>query len=88
VIFLDLAPRICLWRVIKRLLQRNNGRPDMADGCRERFDLKFLGWVWNYKKRSRPKIVNLIRENTNGRRIIWLHSNTEVERFFADVSPN
>jgi adenylate kinase family enzyme len=84
VIFLDLATQICLWRVIKRAIQyRNRNRPDMADGCQERFDLKFIHWVWNYKKRTRPKIVKLIEENSGGKRVIWLQSNAEVERFLA-----
>src|SRR5262245_61476551 len=49
VIFLDLATRVCLWRVIKRMVEyRNRKRPDLAEGCRERFDLDFLLWVWHY----------------------------------------
>jgi adenylate kinase family enzyme len=87
VIFLDLATWICLWRVVKRSIQyRNRNRPDMAEGCQERFNLNFILWVWNYKKRTRPKIVKLIEENP-GKRIIWLQSNAEVERFLAAAAP-
>ena len=87
VIFLDLPPRICLWRVIKRvMLYRNRSRPDMAKGCQERFDLKFLNWVWNYQKRTRPKIVELLQKYSNGRRIVWLRSNEEVERFLTGIA--
>jgi adenylate kinase family enzyme len=88
VIFLDLATRICLWRVIKRAIQyRYGNRPDMAEGCQERLDLNFMRWVWNYKKRTRPKIVKLIEENSGSKRVIWLQSNAEVERFLAAAAP-
>ncbi|MCI0389709.1 MAG: DNA topology modulation protein [Acidobacteria bacterium] len=84
VIFLDIARRICLWRVIKRVMQyRNRRRPDMAEGCQERLDLKFVRWVWNYKKRTRPKIVKLIEENADGKKVVWLQSDGEVERFLV-----
>jgi len=84
VVFLDIARRICLWRVIKRVMQyRNRTRPDMAEGCQERLDLKFVLWVWNYKKRTRPKIVKLIEESADGKKIVWLQSDGEVERFLA-----
>jgi adenylate kinase family enzyme len=46
VIFLDLPPLLCVWRVLKRLAQyRSRTRPDMAAGCYEHFNLKFLLWV-------------------------------------------
>lgn len=86
VVFLDIARRICLWRVIKRAVQyRNKCRPDMAEGCPERFDLEFMLWVWNYKKRTRPKIVRLLKENLNNKEVIWLRSDAEVERFIAGM---
>ncbi len=55
----------------------------MAEGCHERFDLRFVLWVWNYGKRSRPKIIKLMDENAEGKKIIFLRSNEEVERFMA-----
>jgi len=83
-IFLDISPWVCVWRVIKRLMRhRNTRRPDMAEGCHERFDLSFVLWVWNYRKRSRPRIVKLIGENTEGKKIIFLRSNEAMERFLA-----
>jgi adenylate kinase family enzyme len=52
VIFLDLPRSVCLWRVVKRLLQyRNRSRPDMADECPEKLNLEFLRWVWGYPRR-------------------------------------
>jgi adenylate kinase family enzyme len=86
VIFLDIERMICLWRVIKRAVEyRNRNRPDMAEGCPERINLEFMLWVWNYKKRSRPKIVRVLKENAHNKKVIWLRSDAEAERFLAGI---
>ena len=56
IIFLDLPRRVCLYRILKRTLKYyGKSRPDMTEGCNERLDLEFIGWVWNYKHRSRKR---------------------------------
>jgi hypothetical protein len=35
-------------------------RAEVAPGCPERFDWKFILWVWNYPTRSRPKTLRLL----------------------------
>jgi adenylate kinase family enzyme len=57
VIYLDFPITLCLWRVVKRVLtHRGQTRPDMADGCPERFDLGFMlylaGWHWGPRLRT------------------------------------
>ncbi len=62
VIFLDIHRTICVYRAFKRMLRyRNKTRPDMAEGCEERFDLDFLKWIWNYPKTKRPGILNKLK---------------------------
>jgi adenylate kinase family enzyme len=86
VIFLDIAPLICLWRIFKRLLQyRKRSRPDMAAGCEEKLNVEFISWVWNYRKRSRPKVVRLLEENRHSKTIIWLRSQSDVEGFLTNT---
>jgi adenylate kinase family enzyme len=85
IVFLDLPRVLCVWRILKRNLRyRRGGRPDMAEGCREKLDLKFVSWVWNYSRRSRPRVVQLIREHEDGKRIVWLRSKAEVRRFLSE----
>jgi adenylate kinase family enzyme len=84
VIFLDLPRAVCLWRVLKRVVMyRNRKRPDMAEGCHEQFDLEFIRWVWGYRKRSRPKVVRLLEEKGARKKIVWLRTSAEVEKFLA-----
>jgi adenylate kinase family enzyme len=86
VIFLDLPRIVCLWRVVKRLLQyHNRSRPDMADECREKFNLEFMRWVWDYPKRARPKVLKRLEENLRDKKIIFLRSQLEMEKFLASL---
>ena len=51
VIYLDFTIRLCLWRLMRRTLSyRGRTRPDMTDGCPERFDFEFFRYVlfWNW----------------------------------------
>src|SRR5947209_9630130 len=46
VVFLDLPRTVCIRRVLKRVLTYRDGtRPDMAEGCTEKFDFEFLRWI-------------------------------------------
>lgn len=84
VVFLDLPRLVCLWRVLKRALTyRGASRPDMAEGCQERVNAEFLLWVWNYRKRSRPKVLALLQEQAHTKRVVRLRSAAEVERFLS-----
>jgi adenylate kinase family enzyme len=88
VIFLDMARTGCLWRVLKRVLRyRNQSRPDMAEGCPERLTLEFILWIWNYSRRTRPKIVSMLDSHAQEKRIVWLRSQSDVERFLAIQGP-
>lgn len=87
VIFLDLPRTVCLWRISKRVLRHyGKNRPDVAPGCNETFDLEFVSWIWNYPKRTKPKVVSLLNKFQNEIKVITLNSVKEVERFVKDLS--
>lgn len=87
IIFLDISSLVCVWRIFKRrLLYRRGKRPDMAEGCDEQFNLEFFLWVMNYARRSRPKVVKLIRENQATKQIVWLKSRREVDLFLEEIT--
>lgn len=55
VIYLDFPIRLCLWRLVRRILaHRGRSRPDMPEGCPERFDLAFFWYVMNWN--SGPRV--------------------------------
>ena len=86
VIFLDLPRLVCIYRILKRVITYQKGkRPDMADGCDEKFDWQFLKWVWNYPNRSKPKVERLLAAYQNTKTIFRLKSTKEVNRFLSDL---
>lgn len=55
VIYLDFPIRLCLSRLIRRIISnRGQSRPDMPEGCPERFDLAFFWYVMNWN--SGPRV--------------------------------
>ena len=86
VVFLDLPPHLCLWRVLKRRLRHGaRSRADMAPGCNERLSLDFLCWIWSYPSRRRPALLRRLRQLRSGQRAVVLRSDAEVERFLATL---
>lgn len=82
VVFVDLGRFKCVRRAAWRSLRRwGRRRPDLADGCDERFDLTFLRWVWNFRRDSRPTVVAAIDRNRHRARIVWLRTPADVRAF-------
>jgi adenylate kinase family enzyme len=85
IIFLDIPRHICMYRIVKRWVMYNrNTRPDMAEGCEERFDWEFFMWVWNYPKRSKPEKELVLNRYAKEKTIIRLRSNREIEDFLEN----
>ena len=86
VIFLDLPRTTCVWQAFKRfLLYKKKTRPDMAEGCAERFDLEFLKWIWNYPTCTKPRVESLLERFQNTKTVIRLQSKKEVEGFLQNI---
>ncbi len=88
VVFLDLPRWLCLWRVIRRWRRHaGKSRPDMAAGCPEKVDAKFLRWIWKHNAQRRPNILErLARYGRGGKRIVRPSSPLEIGRFLAGLS--
>ena len=85
VIYLDFSRFACLMGVAKRVLTTyGTVRPDMAEGCPERFDWEFLQWVWNFNKNKRKKYYDLLSAQT-GKEIYILKNRREVKRFLGQI---
>ena len=63
VIYLDYNRFVCLWGVLRRIVRSyGKTRPDMGDGCPERFDWDFIKWVWGFNRRNREKNYRYLNE--------------------------
>ena len=85
VVYLDFSRIACLCGVMKRILTTyGKVRPDMGEGCPERFDLAFLQWVWNFNKNKREKNYRLL-EQYGDKRIYILKNRKQVKEFLESL---
>ncbi|WML44591.1 DNA topology modulation protein [Neobacillus sp. PS3-40] len=86
IIFLDISRTICVYRAFKRMLKyRNKTRPDMGEGCEERFSFEFFKWIWEYPKTKSPKILERLEQLSKEKEVIILKSTKDVENFLEKV---
>lgn len=82
VIFLDFPNWKCVWRALWRAVRyHGTTRSDMAVGCPEKVDWEFLVYLWNYPKRSRPKVMHMLEGEKERLEVFVLKSDEEVEAF-------
>ena len=85
VIYLDFSRLACIWGVLKRVITTyGTVRPDMAEGCPERFDWEFLKWVWNFQARNREKMQAQLRQ-VPPENLIVLGNRRAVKKFLAGL---
>lgn len=83
VVVLALPRRTCMRRILRRqTLDFGRGRPDMADGCVERFDLDFLRFCWNWHRRH-PDYGEEITNQAGATPVMVLHSQREANEFLG-----
>ena len=79
-IFLDFPTRICLNRVLGRVIgSLGRTRDDMAPGCPERFDFAFLKYVYRYSREDRYR--HLAATEAFSGNLIFLSRPSEVADF-------
>lgn len=81
VIYLDISRVTCLLSWVKRVITNwGKARPDMAEGCAERFDPEFVSWIWNFNKNNRERYYRMLGEAENIETIV-LKNRHMVKRF-------
>jgi adenylate kinase family enzyme len=81
-IFLDVTRRVYMPRVILRQIRTyGQTRPDMGDDCPERFDLRFLKWVWDHDSKRRPEMVKQMADIEHERHVpvVWLRNPRQAQ---------
>lgn len=78
---------LCLFRAIKRIFKydRIRRRPDMAEGCDEKFDVEFYRYIWTYNSRVLPRIEEIIRNNGREKDVISLYSDKDARNFLQKL---
>jgi adenylate kinase family enzyme len=85
-IFLDISTGRRLVRVVRRILKyHGRTRPDMGDGCPERFDWNFIKWVVDYRKNGRIRALKFMEQAPNHLIKRHLCSPREVDLFLDGI---
>lgn len=85
VIYLDFNPIFCLYRVIKRSLTTTL-RPDMAEGCRERFNLPFYKYILKFNQTTRPEVLKLVNQYRGGFNFYQIKNVSELKNLMTELS--
>ena len=85
IIWLDYSRWACLRGMFQRvILNHGKVRPDMAEGCPERFDWEFFKYIWNFNKNNR--VLNQIRiAKTKHAKAIVLKNRKEKQAFLESI---
>ncbi len=87
-IFLDVNRFTCFYQAWKRSrMYKGKTRPDMGEGCTEKFDLEFAKWVFFDGRKKRKKIlweINYLQNN--GKDIYILKSRKDINKFLKGLN--
>jgi adenylate kinase family enzyme len=86
VIWFDLPRAICMWGILSRIA-RSYGRvrPEMAPGCPEKLDFEFFHYVWTYRARQRPVLVEFFKGLRPDQSFVSFTHRSESDRYLRDL---
>ncbi len=86
VIFLNFSRYLCVWRVIKRIITSyGRTRPDMGEGCTERWDWGFIKYVWNFPKHEKPRVFTKLKKHQDDINILTFNSPSALNKFLLSL---
>ncbi|MGI8336122.1 topology modulation protein [Actinomadura scrupuli] len=87
VVFLDLPPAVCLWGITRRLLggavRGRAGRRAQRAGVDDRITWEFLRYVWSYRRRTAPRVRELIAEHAGDAQVHVVPSRRAADALLA-----
>lgn len=88
IIFIDVNRFICLYQAWKRSrVYKGKTRPDMGEGCTEKFDLEFARWVFFKGRKKRKYYLETMKMlKDKGKDTCILKSKRDINRFLKGLS--
>ena len=88
VVFLDVSPLVCLWRVSRRRLDRGGSgatpagtEPGSVHGALR----KFVRNQWGYRTKVRRELLAELARERAGRRVVVVRRSSDAEEFLRSV---
>jgi adenylate kinase family enzyme len=87
-VIIDRPRWLCQWRIVWRsAFERDATRPDLPEGCPERFDLNLIREAWRYNAERRPAIEADRMKYGPEVPVVRLRRDREIGDFVDAISP-
>ena len=87
IIYLDYPTLKCFWRIIKRIVKHHGVvRSDMANGCKEQFDLEFLHFVLTFNSKNRKRFIQKLNLVKDEKKVLIFKTDKQANKFLAQIS--
>lgn len=84
VVYLDFPITLCVARLLQRIwTYRGRTRPDMTEGCPERFDFEFFVYLLRWNSGPRPRTEAKLKGHED--KVIRLKSPAALQRWMATI---
>ena len=88
IIYFDFPTWKCLGRVISRVLKYwGKERPDMPEGCKERFDIEFLHYVATFNIVKRRRILEKLDRLKSQKVIKIFRTDLDATQYLNHIKP-
>lgn len=87
VIVLSPPRRVCVYRVVKRVVV-NWHRDVQAAGCPEHLDISFLHWIWRFPYDARPLLDQALDRYKGQFDVIELTTTARARRYLQELRAN
>jgi adenylate kinase family enzyme len=86
IIFLDIPRRVCMWRVIKRMIT-NYGQdiPVNPKNCPQKVSGEFLSWVWNFNARYRNMLLEMLDIHKTTKKIFIIRCSADIATLLSEL---
>jgi adenylate kinase family enzyme len=87
VIWFDLPRRSCMFGIMKRIAgSHGQVRPEMAEGCPEKFDFEFFRYVWTYRRQQRPKLLDYFQGLRPDQSFVCFTDRTQANDYLTAIA--
>jgi adenylate kinase family enzyme len=87
VIWFDLPRRSCMLGIMRRIAgSYGRVRPEMAEGCPERFDFEFFRYVWTYRRQQRPKLLNYFQGLRADQSLVCFTDRAQANDYLTEIA--
>ncbi|MCT8137185.1 topology modulation protein [Anaerobacillus sp. CMMVII] len=88
-VYIEFPLYVCFYRVVKRWLTNlGKNRPDMADGCPEKLDWKFIKFIattYHERKKTMEDRLKTFQALDSGKQVFILRNNKQIRAFLKAI---